>query len=70
MPKDRHRLRNLLKRSGPLLGLLAVIAVFAALSDNPAQYLSLRNLRIVLSQTVIVGLGACLLYTSPSPRDS
>ncbi len=43
---------------GPVLGLVLVIAVFAAMSDDPAQYLSSRNLRIVLAQTVIVALGA------------
>jgi ribose transport system permease protein len=42
----------------PILGLVAVIAFFALLSDDPAQYLSARNLRIVLAQTVIVALGA------------
>jgi ribose transport system permease protein len=43
---------------GPVLGLVAVILFFAVLSDDPAQYLSARNLRIVLAQTVIVALGA------------
>jgi ribose transport system permease protein len=43
---------------GPVLGLVAVIVFFSLLSDDPAQYLSARNLRIVLAQTVIVALGA------------
>lgn len=43
---------------GPVLGLLAVVLFFALLSDDPAQYVSVRNLRIVLAQTVIVALGA------------
>lgn len=43
---------------GPVLGLVAVILFFAVLSDDPAQYLSARNLRIVFAQTVIVALGA------------
>lgn len=43
---------------GPFLGLFLVIAVFALLIGSPAQYLSITNLRIVLSQTVIVALGA------------
>lgn len=43
---------------GPVLGLVAVILFFTLLSDDPAQYLSGRNLRIVLAQTVIVALGA------------
>ena len=42
----------------PVLGLVLVVAVFAVLSEDPAQYLSPRNLRIVLAQTVIVALGA------------
>jgi ribose transport system permease protein len=51
-------LRAWLDRLGPLLGLVLVIAAFAVMTDTPEQYLSLRNLRIVLSQTVIVALGA------------
>ena len=47
-----------IRRLGPFLGLFLVVAVFALLSEAPAQYLSFRNLRIVLSQTVIVALGA------------
>jgi ribose transport system permease protein len=47
-----------LRRLGPFLGLILVIAVFALLSDAPGQYLSVRNSRIVASQTVIVALGA------------
>ena len=35
-----------------------VIAVFAFLAPSPARYLSSFNLRVVLSQTVIVALGA------------
>ena len=52
------RRRQLLARLGPFLGLIAVIAIFALLTDSPAQYLSVRNLRIVVAQTVIVALGA------------
>ena len=51
-------LRSWLVRLSPILGLVAVIGVFALLSDAPAQYLSGRNLSIVLAQTVIVALGA------------
>ena len=43
---------------GPFLGLVLVIGIFAALSDNPGRYLSVSNVRIVLAQTVIVALGA------------
>lgn len=51
-------LRLWLSRLGPFLGLALVILIFALLTDSPAQYLSGRNLRIVLSQTVIVAIGA------------
>ena len=50
--------RVILARLGPALALLFVIGVFALLSDSPSHYLSSFNLRIVLSQTVIVALGA------------
>jgi len=47
-----------LNRLGPLLGLFLVIATFAILIGSPERYLSLKNLRTVLSQTVIVAIGA------------
>lgn len=50
--------RRFLDTFGPFLGLALVILVFVLLSENPSQYLSFRNLRIVLAQTVIVALGA------------
>ena len=50
--------RTWLARLGPFLGLLAVIAIFAVMTDSPEQYLSVRNFRIVVAQTVIVALGA------------
>ena len=52
------RRRQVLGRLGPFLGLIAVIAVFALMTDSPSQYLSVRNFRIVVAQTVIVALGA------------
>jgi ribose transport system permease protein len=50
--------RRWLDRLGPFLGLAVVIAAFALMSDAPESYLAVRNLRIVLSQTVIVAIGA------------
>ncbi|MFL5606659.1 MAG: ABC transporter permease [Gemmatimonadaceae bacterium] len=50
--------RQWIARGGPALGLLLVILIFALLTDAPGRYLSTFNLRIVLSQTVIVALGA------------
>ncbi|GEM_PF-3860369 len=43
---------------GPFLGLALVLVIFTLLSGDPWRYLSPFNLRIVLSQTVIVALGA------------
>ena len=51
-------MRKWLQAFGPFLGLGIVIAIFAAISGDPARYLSAANLRIVLTQTVIVALGA------------
>ena len=51
-------LRARLSSLAPILGLVLVVAVFAVMSDDPAQYLSSRNLRIVFAQTIIVALGA------------
>jgi len=50
--------RGWLNRLAPFLGLLLVIVIFAILIGEPAKYLSLRNLRTVLAQTVIVAIGA------------
>jgi len=52
------RAARILVALAPLIGLILVVAVFALMSDAPDQYLSVRNLRIVLAQTVIVALGA------------
>ena len=50
--------RSWMTRLGPFVGLLLVIAAFAMLTETPEQYLSVRNFRIVVAQTVIVALGA------------
>jgi ribose transport system permease protein len=52
------KLRAWLRAFGPFLGLALVIVVFAILSGEPGRYLGPSNLRIVLTQTVIVALGA------------
>jgi ribose transport system permease protein len=56
VPSDA--VRRWIARIGPSLALALVVAAFALLSDAPSHYLSSFNLRIVLSQTVIVALGA------------
>ena len=43
---------------GPFLGLVAVILLFAVLTGSPEKFLSPFNVRIVLSQTVIVAISA------------
>ena len=57
-PRSAARLQTWLRVFGPFLGLAVVIITFALLADNPGRYLSIPNLRIVLSQTVIVAIGA------------
>jgi ribose transport system permease protein len=51
-------MREWLGRLGPALALAAVVLVFSLLTGAPARYLSPFNLRIVLSQTAIVAMGA------------
>jgi ribose transport system permease protein len=51
-------LQSWLNRLGPVLGLVLVIVIFSFLMKSPARFLSPNNLRIVLSQTVIVAIGA------------
>lgn len=51
-------LRKWLTILGPFLGLFVVILLFALLTGSPEKYLSLFNIRIVLSQTVIVAISA------------
>ncbi len=47
-----------LNRLAPFLGLVLVILVFAILIGEPDKFLSLKNFRTVLAQTVIVAIGA------------
>jgi ribose transport system permease protein len=56
-PSQRD-LRRWLVRLAPVLGLVIVIVAFALVNPAPDQYLSVRNLRIVLAQTVIVALAS------------
>ena len=58
VPLTSAALHNWLNRLGPVLGLVLVIAVFSILMKSPERFLSPNNLRIVLSQTVIVAIGA------------
>jgi ribose transport system permease protein len=51
-------LKGKLALFGPFLGLIFVILTFAVLTGDPQKFLSPFNVRIVLSQTVIVAVGA------------
>lgn len=51
-------LRKWFTHLGPFLGLALVILIFSVMMESPEKYLSPFNLRIVLSQTVIVAVGA------------
>src|SRR5262245_11145593 len=57
-PASRRALRLWIGQLGPALALLAVILAFSVLTGAPARYLSGFNLRIVLSQSAIVAVGA------------
>jgi ribose transport system permease protein len=53
-----HFSRAWIGRAGPAIGLAVVIIAFTILTGAPERYLSSFNLRIVLSQSVIVAVGA------------
>jgi ribose transport system permease protein len=57
-PSSPNDVRRWLVRLAPVLGLVIVIVAFALVNPAPEQYLSVRNLRIVLAQTVIVALAS------------
>ena len=50
--------RSWIGRAGPVIGLAVVVLAFTVLTGAPERYLSSFNLRIVLSQSVIVAVGA------------
>ncbi len=57
-PMDGSAIAKWLTIIAPFLGLIFVIATFAILTGAPGKYLSPFNIRIVLSQTVIVAISA------------
>jgi len=57
-PSDQSFVKKWLAILGPFLGLLFVVITFAILTGSPEKYLSPFNIRVVLSQTVIVAVGA------------
>lgn len=51
-------MKSLLSRFGPFLGLLLVIGLFALSNEIRGYFLSYANFKIILTQTVIVAIGA------------
>jgi ribose transport system permease protein len=50
--------KRLLSRLGPFLGLLAVIILFSLPAETRPYFLTFHNFKIILTQTVIVAIGA------------
>src|SRR5512140_3072513 len=57
-PLTRTRLRHALNVLGPFLGLLFVIGLFCLSSEVRPYFLTGANFKIILTQTVIVVVGA------------
>ncbi|HMD52736.1 MAG TPA: hypothetical protein VKG62_08465, partial [Solirubrobacteraceae bacterium] len=51
-------LRRILGKAGPFIGLALVIALLAIPPQTRAHFLSYHNFKIILTQTVIVSIGA------------
>jgi ribose transport system permease protein len=51
-------LRRILGKAGPFIGLVFVIGLFAIPEETRAHFLSYHNFKIILTQTVIVSVGA------------
>jgi ribose transport system permease protein len=58
LPASSHRTRRLLNALGPFLGLLFVIGLFCLSSEMRPYFLTGANFKIILTQTVIVAIGA------------
>src|SRR3954470_10822489 len=52
------RLKTLLTKLGPFLGLVLIIALFAIPAETRGIFLSYNNFKIIFTQTVIVAIGA------------
>jgi ribose transport system permease protein len=50
--------RRILGKAGPFIGLVFVIALFAIPQETRVHFLSYHNFKIILTQTVIVAVGA------------
>ena len=50
--------RKILAKGGPFIGLILVIALFAIPAETREHFLTFNNFKIILTQTVIVAIGA------------
>src|SRR5262245_16500757 len=57
-PATAARVRKLLNIFGPFFGLLVVIGLFSLSSEVRPYFLTGANFKIILTQTVIVAIGA------------
>ncbi len=51
-------LRAIVKKGGPFIGLILVIAIFSAPAETRGYFLTYHNFKIILTQSVIVSVGA------------
>ena len=54
----KETVRRVLAQAGPFLGLIVVITLFAIPAETREFFLTYHNLKIILTQTVIVAIGA------------
>ena len=54
----KPRLQAILAKAGPFLGLFLVVALFSIPGETRGFFLSYHNFKIILTQTVIVAIGA------------
>ena len=51
-------LRTVVKKGGPFIGLILVIAIFSVPAETRGYFLTYHNFKIILTQSVIVSIGA------------
>jgi ribose transport system permease protein len=53
-----HLLRTVVRKGGPFIGLILVIAIFSVPAETRGYFLTYHNFKIILTQSVIVSIGA------------
>ena len=54
----KDTLKNIFAKGGPFIGLILVIGLFALPTETREYFLTYNNFKIILTQTVIVAIGA------------